>query len=468
MLRATRSIAFRATHRASRPRRCSSGPPKEDVPMPSRAQLWRLALVNGVPFVGFGIADNAIMIVAGDVIDKSIGVTLGISTLAAAGLGNLLSDVVGIGAGDVIDRYSERIIGKERTKPLSLEQLALRKCRVVKTWATVVGVSIGCLIGMLPLLFLGEKKELYFTGEEMALYESALRPYGVSPQNFFSMMKMGTWKTLEPGGAVVRAGEKMERIALVASGSVDSYETLKDGSLKRLYRYRAKQDITTAGAAQPALPEDVQRRVPVRGCVIGGTALLDASVRLQPYPSTCLAAERTRIVEFKYADLRKDMDENPAIEAAILNILYFDLVEGLRRRGQYDYGNRPERAKTQKAVEDRLATYDVLLALALADGVVHAAEREVLAKYALDHAISDAEHAAGLARRGWTEAQWAAGVQVGLAAGGTGAIKSSIPELLKQAGVKSRLVGDKVPVLEAPKPPPSGMREAFDRVNSKL
>ena len=31
------------------------------------------------------------------------------------------------------------------------------------------------------------------------------------------------------------------------------------------------------------------------------------------------------------------MDENPAIEAAILNVFYFDFVEGLRRRGQYDY-----------------------------------------------------------------------------------------------------------------------------------
>ena len=33
---------------------------------------------------------------------------------------------------------------------------------------------MGCLLGMAPLLFLGEKKELYFTKEEMALYESAL------------------------------------------------------------------------------------------------------------------------------------------------------------------------------------------------------------------------------------------------------------------------------------------------------
>ena len=31
---------------------------------------------------------------AGDSIDQAFGVTLGISTLAAAGLGNLLSDVV--------------------------------------------------------------------------------------------------------------------------------------------------------------------------------------------------------------------------------------------------------------------------------------------------------------------------------------------------------------------------------------
>ena len=94
------------------------------VEAPSRAQLWRLALANGVPFIGFGFADNLIMIVAGDMIDKSIGVTLGISTLAAAGLGNLLSDIVGIGAGDVIDRYAEMFIGKEKTKKMTLEQLA--------------------------------------------------------------------------------------------------------------------------------------------------------------------------------------------------------------------------------------------------------------------------------------------------------------------------------------------------------
>ena len=40
-----------------------------------------------IPFVGFGFLDNALMIIAGDYIDTTIGVALGISTMAAAGFG---------------------------------------------------------------------------------------------------------------------------------------------------------------------------------------------------------------------------------------------------------------------------------------------------------------------------------------------------------------------------------------------
>jgi len=38
--------------------------------------------------------DNFIMIMAGDAIEASIGITLGLSTMAAAGFGNAFSDVV--------------------------------------------------------------------------------------------------------------------------------------------------------------------------------------------------------------------------------------------------------------------------------------------------------------------------------------------------------------------------------------
>ena len=77
----------------------SAGPPES----PNVRQLVRLALVSGVPFVGFGIADNGIMILAGDYIDGTLGVKFGLSTLAAAGLGNLISDVAGIGIGEMIE-----------------------------------------------------------------------------------------------------------------------------------------------------------------------------------------------------------------------------------------------------------------------------------------------------------------------------------------------------------------------------
>jgi hypothetical protein len=41
------------------------------------------------------------MIIAGDRIDSMLGVTFGISTMAAAGLGNLLSDIVGVSVGGI-------------------------------------------------------------------------------------------------------------------------------------------------------------------------------------------------------------------------------------------------------------------------------------------------------------------------------------------------------------------------------
>ena len=431
-LRRARPLPARVAAR----RRCATtAPESKAIEPPSRAQLWRLALNVGVPFVGFGFADNLIMILAGDAIDKSIGVTLGISTLAAAGIGNLLSDIVGIGAGDVIERYANVILGKSKSKPLTTEQLTHRASRAVKGWASAVGISVGCVIGMFPLLFLGEKKELYFTSEEMALYESVLRPYGVSPQNFFSMMRLAKWRELEPGEVLVRAGTKMDRIVVLANGSIDSYEPASDGGLKRLYRYRAKRDLAEGGAA-PAMDKGGSA-VPIRGCVIGGTALLDASVRDHPYPSTTIAAEKTRVVEFDYGALRKDMDENPAIEAAILNILYFDLVEGLRRRGQYDF-SAEQKKREPKSAEERTATYALLMQVVLSDGVVHATEREFLSKYVIEHSITEAEHRAALASQGWTSAQWDAGVQDGTSTP-TSQIRTAIPGLLKQAGIKSRI-----------------------------
>ncbi|CAH8568704.1 unnamed protein product [Schistosoma turkestanicum] len=61
-------------------------------------QLRLVFIGNCLPFIGFGFLDNAIMIVAGEYIDVQFATLLGISTMAAAGLGNLVSDLFGIGS----------------------------------------------------------------------------------------------------------------------------------------------------------------------------------------------------------------------------------------------------------------------------------------------------------------------------------------------------------------------------------
>ncbi|KAG8570142.1 hypothetical protein GDO81_011113 [Engystomops pustulosus] len=64
---------------------------------------------NALPFVGFGFLDNAIMIAAGTQIEFHIGALLGISTMAAAALGNLVSDLAGLGLAGYVEAISSRL-----------------------------------------------------------------------------------------------------------------------------------------------------------------------------------------------------------------------------------------------------------------------------------------------------------------------------------------------------------------------
>ena len=152
--------------------------------------------------VGFGFADNAIMIVAGDRIDATLGVRLGFSTLAAAGLGNLISDVAGISLGEAIEGWCVRA-GLE-APALSAAQAAMRTTRMVKLSAGAFGISVGCLLGMTPLFFMQDRKQVYFSDDDLALFQKAFQPYGVSPDQFFALMQTGRWHTAEPGTMLVR------------------------------------------------------------------------------------------------------------------------------------------------------------------------------------------------------------------------------------------------------------------------
>ncbi|CAK4611727.1 unnamed protein product [Aphanomyces euteiches] len=109
------------------------------------------------PFIGFGFVDNSIMILAGDYIDITLGVSLGISSMAAAGLGNAVSDVAGIGLGGVIESWASQL-GLADPK-LSQSQRLLRSAQIARYAGSTIGIVIGCLLGMCPLLFIDTKED---------------------------------------------------------------------------------------------------------------------------------------------------------------------------------------------------------------------------------------------------------------------------------------------------------------------
>merc|ERR1719347_678933 len=119
---------------------------------PSYQDLKQLAYHNSLPFVGFGFLDNFIMIMAGEYIDLTLGAKLGISTMAAAALGNTMSDMMGIGSAWYVESWAEKL--GAYPPDLSPDQLEMASSRVAGNIGRAFGVALGCLIGMFPLLFI--------------------------------------------------------------------------------------------------------------------------------------------------------------------------------------------------------------------------------------------------------------------------------------------------------------------------
>ena len=110
-----------------------------DATLPSARQLRALGLTAAVPFIAFGFLDNAIMLAAGDQIESAFGATLGLSAMAAAGLGNMCSDVVGIQAGSIVESMAARMGLPEHG--LTPSQMLSTSAKRVSTLAQMLGES---------------------------------------------------------------------------------------------------------------------------------------------------------------------------------------------------------------------------------------------------------------------------------------------------------------------------------------
>ncbi|CAF2084018.1 unnamed protein product [Rotaria magnacalcarata] len=119
------------------------------------SQLAVVFIETGLPYIGFGFVDNFVMLVAGETIETFFGVAFCLSTMAAAGLGNAVSDVMGIGLADRIERTCGRFLGLFgiSSPKLAAEQWRQRSVQTTQLLSKAICIFVGCLLGMCPLLF---------------------------------------------------------------------------------------------------------------------------------------------------------------------------------------------------------------------------------------------------------------------------------------------------------------------------
>eukprot|EP00930_Biecheleria_cincta_P061515 TRINITY_DN47090_c0_g1_i1.p1 TRINITY_DN47090_c0_g1~~TRINITY_DN47090_c0_g1_i1.p1 ORF type:complete len:735 (+),score=123.88 TRINITY_DN47090_c0_g1_i1:60-2264(+) len=123
-----------------------------DTDVPNQAQLKMVFLASALPFVGFGFLDNFLMILCGEFIDNTLCVAFNFSTMAAAAIGNTISDAAGIFSGGAVENLARKAGVEE--PPMTAEQ---RIHAITKRWqyaGQLVGIVIGCTLGCCPLLWM--------------------------------------------------------------------------------------------------------------------------------------------------------------------------------------------------------------------------------------------------------------------------------------------------------------------------
>ena len=77
--------------------------------------------------------------------------------MACAAIGNLISDVIGVGFSGYIEVLAKSLGVKDPL--LTPSQLKLFTVRVTSSAGAAIGITIGCILGMFPLLLMEGKPD---------------------------------------------------------------------------------------------------------------------------------------------------------------------------------------------------------------------------------------------------------------------------------------------------------------------
>eukprot|EP00930_Biecheleria_cincta_P039475 TRINITY_DN27137_c0_g1_i1.p1 TRINITY_DN27137_c0_g1~~TRINITY_DN27137_c0_g1_i1.p1 ORF type:complete len:373 (-),score=51.60 TRINITY_DN27137_c0_g1_i1:183-1301(-) len=180
-----------------------------EIQMPTYRQLWQHGIRQAVPFFGFGVFDNMVMICVGESIDSTFGVTLGFSTMVAAGFGQMVSDSAGITLQGIIERFADKL--QLPDPKFSQEQSHLNLVHTVSQISRTIGIFLGCFTGMFPLLFLDTSRN--------KVSEKLLRVLPAEKRTeFYNSLEVVTFSE---GDKIIEYGTQGEYLYLITYGSVE-------------------------------------------------------------------------------------------------------------------------------------------------------------------------------------------------------------------------------------------------------
>jgi len=364
---------------------------------PSTKQLLSLSAFVAVPFFGFGVADNGIMIICGDFIDAKFGAVLGLSTMAAAGLGNWVSDTIGLGIGDAIERSAGRF--GLSNGGLTPAQERLNSARLVTLSAKIIGITLGCFAGMTPLLFLTPSKK-EFAKEDLDIFDQIFARTGMTTSQFSALVEKGNRLHAQPGTIIVPSGKPVKKLFLFLHGEGLAY----DESGQAHSRYVGKLGLSPERAPERSFaPAGRSARVDAaktgatvssRGSLVGAKAFVDENYLANPRKHAIVASTPMEWMEWDLDELEALSEEaKTAVRASFVSLLYSDVIANVKD-DKYHQSSRQ---------------YRELVAAVTADGYIDDKERAFLLEHKRNLGISDEVHSEILTELGWTESAWERG-----------------------------------------------------------
>jgi hypothetical protein len=247
-------------------------------------------------------------------------------------------------------------------------------------WGLVfIGVNLGRIVQLME-----ERQEIQFSVEEADCYHRLFKPHGVEPYVFKKLLKKAKWRTINPGRHLVRAGKPLNHVHILVKGTAVAYDGKGD---QQLYNYSSTDN----------------------GCIIGATAVVDPGIIGREYPNNIMAEDKVRVLSFETQRLIDFFSqENGAdVEAALLHMMYVDLIQSLRRQRQ-EGATLQRRESAGEGMGRALSDLKQMLSIGLAGGTVDATKRREIREYMEKYRISNAQlkallHSKEVGRWSWEE-----------------------------------------------------------------